>query len=648
MTESGNMIKYIALTLTYVMSSILLQGITAEPGTIRTLQDDVVYKNLSADYQEFLANQKRISVQEGQETTPEAIIRLVNSARRYGQHASLITACDQLPVDRKQHWYQQISQEPFKNHAFQLVLLTVLGSAADRQKLLQYYDSEDISARERKHILWGISYLDPEKERYRSLFELTIRFLSEPYPEGHFYQYSVFSKRHRQLWEPTVHKLISDPNRQWPLNRYLNLLNFEELNASQLQVIIRKLREDASDDVLVSLQAFDIGWNKDPLPHWYTLMELVCERAPESEQPELFLDLLAEALPFLPDQSLPLFDDCLRRTIANVPDFSAIRIKNLGWSLMRWSRVKGSEAVPMLRQILAATPSPALAADIYRAILVQSIDSQDDVLAQEVADFITSHPDQLSPFVVARIGSPHARELCRLLLTAESSRRLGTLDITGLHWVMQGMDWEDAVAYSIKQGMFQPHDPIRVRNLIEKAIDDAYDPLQNPYYNWLLYAEHSGSMASFDAETDQFPNRHDALITETLAPITGGIFAPEKAVEVYRQEKGHYEVIFANAGQWYHLICHAGGDWYDLSTVLEAVNKALEDQGTALRLVPLEGGGQLAEWLSIDPAKLPDIQQTLALPLSGWSGVDDQRIQGESFEQKVLERYLTTEGEPNK
>jgi hypothetical protein len=180
---------------------------------------------------------------------------------------------------------------------------------------------------------------------------------------------------------------------------------------------------------------------------------------------------------------------------------------------------------------------------------------------------------------------------------------------------------------------------------------DDEDPADDDVPAFLYAAKR---FAAFDVETGLLPNRHDRLILEELADAGAGQFKPEAALENYVEDKprtrargniiveseedvtGTYTVQFIHAGRLYRFNPRDLGDWYDVSAVLLAANRALADAGSPARFVPLETGDQTAALVCCDPAALRAAAPELDLKLS--TDADDARKQGKAYEDAVVKK----------
>ncbi|MFN3648842.1 MAG: hypothetical protein ACK47B_04600 [Armatimonadota bacterium] len=155
--------------------------------------------------------------------------------------------------------------------------------------------------------------------------------------------------------------------------------------------------------------------------------------------------------------------------------------------------------------------------------------------------------------------------------------------------------------------------------------------------------EAAGLLTSFDAETGVIPVRHDRLLRD-FARHSGGAFKPEAPYERWLgsddDEEAPYVVQFIHGGKLYKFKAENLGDWYDVTAVVDAANRALADAGERRRFVALVGDGQVAELVFADPEALAAAAKELFLPLG-----DDPNAavdSGKEFEDEVIERIRSS------
>jgi hypothetical protein len=114
------------------------------------------------------------------------------------------------------------------------------------------------------------------------------------------------------------------------------------------------------------------------------------------------------------------------------------------------------------------------------------------------------------------------------------------------------------------------------------------------------------------------------------------VFQPGRAVEVWRQDGEYYDVAFEHGSAWYHFRAQGLGDWYDVDSVLKAVNRALADSGRAERFHFVPTGGQGAFLLFATRESFEAAARELLIPTD--ADPDSARALGEAFEEEVIRR----------
>jgi hypothetical protein len=153
----------------------------------------------------------------------------------------------------------------------------------------------------------------------------------------------------------------------------------------------------------------------------------------------------------------------------------------------------------------------------------------------------------------------------------------------------------------------------------------------------------AGRLHDFDAETDQFPNEHDALLSELAAmagPELSGVSFEEVAPDPDgpRNERGEGEepyLLRAYAGgQRYELDAIDYGDWYDVEAVLGLLNSLLRERGSSVRFLPLYTGDQTA---NVAVGKRDSLAQLVRDGLLAAAASQSARESGQAREREVDE-----------
>ncbi|MFZ5477036.1 MAG: hypothetical protein ACOZNI_09705 [Myxococcota bacterium] len=165
-----------------------------------------------------------------------------------------------------------------------------------------------------------------------------------------------------------------------------------------------------------------------------------------------------------------------------------------------------------------------------------------------------------------------------------------------------------------------------------------------------------GRSTSFDSETDQWPNEHDALLQRLAllgdASLRGVIFeeippAGEGDLVVDAvTEGGKVREMGGPTAGLYVLRAYAGGkrweahaadlgDWYDLEVTLGLLNTVAKDLASPTRFVALATGDQTATVLAAPEER---IRAAIANGEIRAGDADDARATGKAFEEKVLKQ----------
>jgi hypothetical protein len=237
-------------------------------------------------------------------------------------------------------------------------------------------------------------------------------------------------------------------------------------------------------------------------------------------------------------------------------------------------------------------------------------------------------------FQVAAIGGEQAKQAALELLRQSGASHARQV---GLWWLLNDVSLDQALRISVRHGLLAR---MPSEASVGKAVREI-GPLEDPFVHWMRVMEQEGRAAHFDTETSTFPNRHDELIMKKLKSGGGGVFVPQKAIEVWRSDGESYDVAFEHRGKWYHFGAKGLGDWYDVRSVLDAVNRALADAGAAERFLAISTGGQDAFLRLAKPESLATAAAELRIPLE--SDADSARKLGKEFEAEMIKRLGRTQ-----
>lgn len=111
------------------------------------------------------------------------------------------------------------------------------------------------------------------------------------------------------------------------------------------------------------------------------------------------------------------------------------------------------------------------------------------------------------------------------------------------------------------------------------------------------FIENAGISMGFDSEASTIPVEYDKLILDFAKLANGDI----KDLEVWMDTKTNknyeitYNILISANHKIYKISPEDMGDWYDVGTILNTMNKILEDTGTSKKFVSVDSGDQYVQ-----------------------------------------------------
>jgi hypothetical protein len=204
-------------------------------------------------------------------------------------------------------------------------------------------------------------------------------------------------------------------------------------------------------------------------------------------------------------------------------------------------------------------------------------------------------------------------------------------------WKLQGLDVRNALGELQAAGVIRQ----TPEELLARMSARSEEPLDmtNPslFTRALGYAKLT---TGFDTETGFVPCNHHYLIQE-FADGSDGRFAPECPIQIWHRKSAKdydspYLVQFIYHGRLYRFAAENYGDYYDVESVVRALNTALEQNGRRERYIGLYTGDQCAHFVFADPTAFGPIAQKYGLPLS--QDASEGMRAGRAYEQYVSEQ----------
>jgi hypothetical protein len=207
-------------------------------------------------------------------------------------------------------------------------------------------------------------------------------------------------------------------------------------------------------------------------------------------------------------------------------------------------------------------------------------------------------------------------------------------------WRIRGIDMDTFVNFMNSTGLCNRIDPAQVRERLRESWLDHPIPADR-----LLDAtlSASGMCISFDTETDELPCRHDELISD-FSNASMGVFDTGWTNEIWRQKndkdyEADYSVQFLFNDRLYEFTAQDFGDWYDVTSVVDAIHRALSDAGIRQRFFALKSDDQGASFVFCTPKFADELRQKYYFAFD--EDLDRAMKQGKDFENEVKKRLKT-------
>ncbi len=324
-----------------------------------------------------------------------------------------------------------------------------------------------------------------------------------------------------------------------------------------------------------------------------------------------------------------------------------------------FSVVADETAIPILEQLIAEAQDP-----LTRAYAVEGLArlQPEQAVTRILSEIQRDHPWSLWIRLLAESAVPEDFDRIRTLVYPDPVRRDLTLDDVRLlierlgdpgqdlvlnhldrldklaqewvTWRQQGIDLREVLADLHETGVIcQTVEELMAEMDQDETSMDVHDP------RMVIDAfGHAGLLTFFDTETGAIPCQHDDLI-RWFGQYTAEQFIPECPIQLcptdHRWEPDSaYTVQFIYQDRLYRFEAENYGDYYDVESVVGALNEALEDNDQPERFMGLYTGDQCACFVFADPEQFLPIAQKYGLALS--ENASEAMWAGRAFEQREL------------
>jgi hypothetical protein len=523
-----------------------------------------------------------------------------------------------LAADEKQALLSWFSANPLPNRDMELVARLMLGDGAALEEVVAGLRGTD--AQRTGNLVWYLGWFDwktvPRLFEQRDALLIPLLDHADASVVGRLTM--SLDAQGEQFWWPHVRERLLEAAypHKGVLVRLLRKSSSPEALAVIETALARRMAGDKPDSFVYLLTGLAIRDDVDD--EIKTRADEVLFVAVERDGPEDYGAALTHLLRRDPRRALPLSEKYLAHVMANPASSAA----HASLTLFEWARWRGKEQEHRLR---AWTGHPGLGFSALQALTEINAGSGDETLI-ELWQARAASGDSRVPYAIAAVGGDAAKRAALRLLRQGGASRLAD---PALLWLLKDISLQRALETSVRCGLL-PRRPSA--DTLRQAVQEG-DALTPAYSVWQRVLILEARAAFFDTETSTFPNRHDQLIVGALKKGGAGIFRPTRAVEVWREKGEYYDVAFEHAGKWFRFRARGQGDWYDVTSVLVAANRALEVAGRAEGFHEVKTGDQCCFVVFGELAQLEALAAELWLPIG--SQVDNRARVAEAIEAEA-------------
>jgi hypothetical protein len=265
--------------------------------------------------------------------------------------------------------------------------------------------------------------------------------------------------------------------------------------------------------------------------------------------------------------------------------------------------------------------------------------SGDPIVLNALAD-LNQSDFYAKPAIVAAAMAVSPDEIAPVVKEIVSTKSYADYQGPSIFWYLKKITVEAALADFVEAGLIEDRSYVD-----EIAVACAEVDHCAPYDVFLNVLEGTKHLAWFDVEVGTYPVPHESLV-EQLARISRGRFRAAHVDQTIvgdpeKDETLTYKLQWVYGDRLYTVTPQDIGDWYDLGTVVDGANAALEDNGRKERFLLLNTGDQTAQVIFGDPETLETLATQYHLPIVADAAAGMKR--GKAFEAEV--RRLLTSGE---
>lgn len=215
----------------------------------------------------------------------------------------------------------------------------------------------------------------------------------------------------------------------------------------------------------------------------------------------------------------------------------------------------------------------------------------------------------------------------KVLLERDVIERLKPSDVMRIYWLANQITLDTAVEHLVAAEVIAMPDETELEKL-----EDEWEQKRDAYGIIIsLLSEH---LIWFDTESSRVIPDYLNLISQFL-DVSRDVFNAEAFSHIVDKETSESTIRFHYNGRDYEFMAEYYGDWYDVRSVIEGLNRSLMDSGQPKRFVSLYTGDQTAAIVFVPEKVFRQVAETLHIPLQ--DNVEAAMQQGITFEKRVIE-----------
>ncbi|MCM8536947.1 MAG: hypothetical protein NE334_13500 [Lentisphaeraceae bacterium] len=527
----------------------------------------------------------------------------------------------QLSINEKElllDWVQENQASINKSH------IDIIKMLLGNQKSLQNVIDKLRKGQKDKKFYWALSWLDwvsiPALHNERSLLLPLLK-------NDSVHVTPVLAKFEKDFWWEYVTQLYLDPSFTSKTKLLYLLKDIEDLESLKF---IGQVMKDCTLEKQFNAYYYYISlYLKSPKePCRILAFKLLCQLA----EKKITLDsgrYLWKMHDYDSQKTFPYIKIFLTKHIKSVTSKNSYVF---GYLIRVVTYKTGKEALGLLNELL---DNPHLKKVAVQLILILNQDTKGTDLAEKMFKVCIETKAYDFALDIAGIGGPKSKKLAFKLCLSKGK----FFDRQAAWWIEKELTLSKAVNIAFELGIVKKK-PSDKEVFKQNVFSEVFIPLNHRFYNYLSTYNY---MLNFDLETGFFPVGYQELFQEKIKNLTKAYFQPQETYELYIKAEEKYLIAFKDQGEAFQFKCENMGDWYDMDSVLNAMNEHFHNKGIEKRFIMLRSLGQNCMLLFVDMKKFNELRSQLFLtPSQEYKEVIERN---KEFENRVKEKLGLKESE---